>query len=124
MWSYEIDEEQRLVMSTAWDELTSAYVSEHQRNLTHDTRFNRKFFQLVDFTRVTAMALDHVAVRSLSREHIFSKESRRAFVAPTPLAWGLSRMIITLRELSGGEEKMEVFKSHDDALLWLYRDSL
>ena len=120
MWNYVIDEKRRLVITTAWDVLTNADVLEHREQLKSDTRFNSNFFQLVDFTQVTGIALDHVAVRALTHEHMFSREARRAFVALSPLAWGMSRMFITLREVSGGEEQMGVFKTHDEALRWLF----
>lgn len=119
MWSYHIDGERRLVTSTAWDLVTGAEILEHRRQLSADPRFRRSFFQLVDLTRVTGVALDYKAVEELSRDHIFSRKSRRAFVAPNLLAYGMSRMFITLRQLTGGVEQMEIFKNRDHALRWL-----
>jgi hypothetical protein len=65
--------------------------------------------------------MDHKTVQELTREHLFSRKSRRAFVAPSPLAYGLSRMFISIRQLSGGQEEMDVFKNRDKALWWLFR---
>lgn len=121
MFSYLIDEEQRLVISRGWDRLTSADILKHRRQLKSDTRFHRDFFQLVDFTNVTDIALNYKDVEELTREHMFSRKSRRAFVAPSPLAYGMSRMFIGISEFSGRAEMMEVFKTRDRALRFLLR---
>src|SRR5262249_31216194 len=118
-WKYEIDEEQRLVITTAWGVLTGEEIREHRRQLRNDARFHRSFFQLLDFTRVTGMNIGTMTVRELSRDHTFSRNSRRAFVAPSPLAYGMSRMFISIREVSGGAEEMQVFKNRNKAMQWL-----
>ena len=120
MWSYQIDEKRRLVITTAWDVLTSGDILEHRRKLTSDTHFSRDFFQLLDFTRVTDIAIDNRSIHTLAREHLFSRQSRRAFVAPSPMTYGMARMFITVRELAGGSEQMQVFNQCDEALSWLF----
>jgi hypothetical protein len=121
MWNYLIDEDRRLVITTAWDTLTGADILEHRRKLKSDPRFRRSSSQLVDLTHLTSVALDYKAVEELSREHVFSRKSRRAFVAPNLLAYGMSRMFIAIRALTGGTERMEVFKNRKEALRWLRR---
>ena len=106
MWSYEIDEERRLVITTAWDVVTSDEILEHRRQLKSDTRFRRTFFQLLDLTRVTGIALDYQTSLVLAHENLFSGDSRRAFVAPSPLAFGMSRMYITIRQFYGEAEQI------------------
>jgi hypothetical protein len=56
---------------------------------------------------------------TLSEQQIFSPRSRRAFIAKSPLAFGLSRMFASLRELRGGEEQIRIFDNRDEALGWL-----
>jgi hypothetical protein len=51
-WNYRIDEERRLVITTAWDRLTVAEVVDHQRKLLNDPAFQRDFFQFLDFADV------------------------------------------------------------------------
>jgi hypothetical protein len=119
MWNYLIDEDRRLVITTASDTLTGADILEHRRKLKGDPRFHRSFSQLVDLTDLTSVALDYKAVNELSREHIFSGKSRRAFVAPSLLAYGMSRMFISIRALTGGAERMDVFRTRNEALRWL-----
>src|SRR5262245_46933044 len=119
MWSYLINEDRHLVITSAWDELTGADILEHRRKLNSDARFHRSFYQLVDLTHVTSVALDYKTVEGLCCEHIFSRKSRRAFVAPSLLTQAMSRMFISIRTLSGGVEQMEVFKDRKTALRWL-----
>jgi hypothetical protein len=119
MWDYHIDENRHLVITTAWDTLTGADILEHRRKLKSDPCFHRCFSQLVDLTHLTSVALDYKAVDELSREHVFARKSLRAFVAPSLLAYGMSRMFISIRALTGGAERMEVFKNRNEALRWL-----
>ena len=117
--NYQIDEERRLVISTARDKFTGAEVVDHQRQLLNDPGFERDFFQLLDFADVIEMQIDRVTVAALARFDLFSAKSRRAFFAPTPLAFGISRMFMAFRE-AYGEEQMDVFTDRDEALRWLF----
>jgi hypothetical protein len=118
-WTYRIDEERRLVVTTAWNKITGTEAVEHQRKLLDDRSFARDFFQLVDASRVTEIQIDRVTVAQLARLDLFSAKSRRAFLAPSPLAYGVARMFMAFREAHGGEEQMQVFKERDAALHWL-----
>jgi hypothetical protein len=120
-WSYEIDKERRLVITTAWEVLTHAEVLEHQRRLTSDPNFNRDFFQLLELSRVTEIREENTFLPEICRPHIFSRRSRRAVVAASPLTFGLSRRFISMREAMGGAEQMQVFKDRDEALQWLLK---
>jgi hypothetical protein len=55
---YVIDEENRLVISSAWDRVTVAHVDTHQSKLSVDPHFNPDFKQLVEATAVTALDID------------------------------------------------------------------
>ncbi len=118
--NYRIDEERRLVITTAWDRLTGADVVDHQRKLLNDPGFERDFFQFLDFADVTEMQMDRVTVAALARFDLFSAKSRRAFFAPTALAFGMSRMFMAFREFHG-EEQMDVFTDRGEALRWLFK---
>jgi hypothetical protein len=121
MWSYQIDETRRLVFTTAWEVIDATDIQQHRQQLRYDVRFQRTFFQLLDFTRVTAVALDYQTILELTRENIFSRESRRAFVAPNPPAYAASRLYISIRQFSVEAEQMEVFKHCDEGLRWLFQ---
>jgi hypothetical protein len=116
--NYHIDEERRLVISTAWDRLTGAEVVDHQRKLQNDPRFERDFSQFLDLADVMEIQIDRINVAELARFDLFSAKSRRAFLAPNPLAYGMSRMFMAFRE-ANGEEQMRVFTDRHEALRWL-----
>lgn len=120
MWRFEIEDGRRLVVTTAWDVITAADIRQHRQQLTSDARFQRNFFQLLDFTEVAGVALDYETIVELSRENIFSRKSRRAFVAPGPNAYHASRVYISIRQFSEGAEQMEIFKHSDAAMRWLF----
>ena len=118
-WNFHIYPERRLVVTTAWDKVTGAEAVEHQRKLLNDPVFEPGFFQFLDLGDVTEIQIDRVTVEQLARPNIFSAQSRRACFAPTPLAYGMARMIMAFREAYGGEEQIQVFTDRDQALEWL-----
>src|SRR5262249_54445026 len=119
MWNYRIDQARKLVITTAWDLINAADIIDHRRQLRNDARFQRNFFQLLDFTRVTGVALDYETILELTREDIFSPESRRGFVAPNPAAFQASRTYISIRQFYDDAEQMEVFENSARALRWI-----
>jgi hypothetical protein len=116
--NYRIDEERRLVITTAWDRLTGAEVVDHQRKLQNDPGFSRDFFQFLDLADVMEIQMDRMTVAELARFDLFSAKSRRAFFAPNPLAYEMSRMFMAFRE-ANGEDQMRVFTDRNEALQWL-----
>ena len=118
-YNYQIDIERRLVITTAWGAVTGAEALEHQRRLLNDPAFERDFFHFLDFADVTEIHVDRATVAQLARIEVFSSQSRRAFFAPSLLAFGMSRMFIAFREGSGGQEQMKVFGDRKEALQWL-----
>ena len=116
--SYTIDEERRLVTSTAWDTLTADQVLEHQRQLQNDPAFDPDFSQLADFTLVVYLKMDAKTVMELSDVVVFSAKSRRAFIADNPFHYGMARMFAAFHKLSG-EDQIRVFTTRDEALQWL-----
>jgi hypothetical protein len=118
-YNYRVDIERRLVITTAWGAVTGAEALEHQHKLLNDPAFERDFFQFIDVADVTEIHIDRATVAHLARIDVFSAKSRRAFFAPSLLAFGMSRMFIAFREGSGGREQMKVFSDRKEALQWL-----
>jgi hypothetical protein len=92
---------------------------EPQRKLLNDPVFERDFFRFLDLADVTEIQMDTVTVAELAQLDLFSAKSRRAFFAPSSLAYGMSRMFVAFRDVHGGEEQMQVFKDRKEALQWL-----
>jgi hypothetical protein len=117
--SYEIDEERKLVITTAWESVTAVEALEHQRQIGSDVRFKPDLAHLLDLSRITAVNIDLTTMNELICHQLFSVKSRRAFiVGGNRLAHGLSRMFIALRIVTG-QEQMRVFADRDEALQWL-----
>jgi hypothetical protein len=116
--SYEIDEEHRLVITTAWEAVSAEEAIQLQDRIRSDTRVNPEFFHLVDLTRITSVDIDMTTMTELAARQSFAT-SRRAFVVGSnKLAYGMARMFIAQRRGTGGE-KMQVFAERNEALLWL-----
>jgi ATP phosphoribosyltransferase regulatory subunit HisZ len=119
-FSYKIDKQRRLVMSTAAGVLSKADVLWHQDQLLKDPDFDPSFSQLSDLTHVTGFDVTAAGMREMAARTIFSSESRRAVIVNNELGYGLSRMFEILRE-SKGERGIRVFRNLEEALDWMVR---
>jgi hypothetical protein len=121
-YGYSIDNARRLVISTGSDCLTSEEIQAHQDKLLNDPEFNPGFNQLIDVRGVTVVTLSAAEVRRLARRIMFSRLSRRAWVATLPAVFGVGRMLWAYHET--GEAPSEVCAFYDllPALKWLGLD--
>ena len=117
-FSYKIDKLHKLVTSIGTGVLTNNDCINHQRQLAADPDFDPMFFQLIDLTQVTSVALTAENVRPLAQTAVFSQGSRRALLANSDEVFGMARMFSILRE-TAGETEIKVFRSRDDAPLWV-----
>ena len=116
--TYEVDEEHRLVITTACGAVSAEEAIQLQHDIRSDTRVNADFFHLVDLTRITSVGVDMTAMTELAARQSFAT-SRRAFVVGSnKLAYGMARMFIALRSATG-EEPMQRFAERSEALHWL-----
>ena len=116
--SYEVDDEHRLVITTAWNCVSADEALELQHKIRSDTRLSNDFFHLVDLTRLTSVDIDVTTMTELAARQSFAK-SRRAFVVGSNrLAYGMARMFVALRRVTG-EDEMRVFEQRSEALRWL-----
>ncbi|HEV2196770.1 MAG TPA: hypothetical protein VGR55_14395 [Candidatus Acidoferrum sp.] len=107
---YKIDKERRLILTTGSGVLTLADAVSHMDKLSKDQDFDPNFSQIVDFTQVTRIELSADDIRRLAQRTIFSPSSRRAFIAPDEVAFGIGRMFQILRGLEG-EKGIRVFRT-------------
>ena len=115
---YKIDKERRLVLSTASGVFSRTDAQGHMERLVKDPDFDPSFSQISDFTQVTEFSISVEEIQELARRSVFSPQSRRAFIAPTDLAYGLGRMYEMLRE-NEGEMGIRIFRTLEDALDWV-----
>ena len=118
---YTIDKSQRMVFSKAYGILTDQDIISHQEMLRDDPDFDPGYSQLVDCTGVTkADDLSTDAIYELARRHLFGAESKRAFVAPKKLLYGLFRMFQILT--NDYPDELDVFRDMTEARKYLKLD--
>ena len=121
---YLIHRDRRLVVSTGWERVTFVELKAHQDQLGGDPDFDPTFNQLLDGTEVIELAVSIGQVRSLATRKLFSPTSRRAFVAPNPVVFGVGRMWTAYHEMATGLENVKIFYDLAAALKWLGLDEL
>jgi hypothetical protein len=114
---YKIDKERRLVLSTGSGVFSLADALSHQQRLSRDPDFDSSFSQIADFTYITRIDLSGDDIRQLAQTSIFAAHSRRAFIVPDEVTFGLGRMYAILRGFEG-EKGIPVFRTLDEVLDW------
>ncbi|MEQ9401593.1 MAG: hypothetical protein RJQ04_20675 [Longimicrobiales bacterium] len=118
--TYVLYPSQRLVRSRAFGVLTEAESWTHYTGLSEDAAFDPTFRQICDLTDVTKLEASSDFLRDLARKSVFAPGTRRAFVAPTALHFGLARMLQVFCDLEGSE--VGVFLTEEEAESWLGLD--
>jgi hypothetical protein len=117
---YVIDKKQGVVVTRAWDKLTDDDVLAHQRRLRADPAFDSGYRQLVDLSPVEQFGLTPGGVRALAAKDPWGPGARRAFVSPTDIAFGMTRMHQIL--LDDQLQEIAVFRTKSEARHWLGLD--
>jgi hypothetical protein len=115
--SYEIDTKRKLVVCRAWGVLSNGDLREHYRRLAADPNFDPSHAQIGDLREVTDFTVDSAMIESAARMPVFAAHSKRAFVAPRGVAFGLARMFAAHSAADG--QNLEVFSNLEDAEAWL-----
>jgi hypothetical protein len=119
-YSFVIDKQHRLVITTATGVFTTAEVLDHAQRLKRDPDFSPDLFLLFDLTAVTELRISTDDVRILSAISNFSPTSRRAIVAPSLFYFGMARMYeLTRSSSTTAPEAIQVFSDRSEALQWL-----
>lgn len=119
--SYTILPESRFVYTRGWGVVTDAMILAQAHALKGDPRFQPSFAQLYDLREAT-IAFTSEGIREVARVSPFGVGARRAFLSGTSDSlFGMVRMYEVLREPS--RDKVEVFRSPEDALRWLGSDA-
>ncbi|HKQ19781.1 MAG TPA: hypothetical protein VJW75_08545 [Candidatus Eisenbacteria bacterium] len=115
--SYLIDESRGLVFSRGWDVITDEEMASHAGTLRADPRFNPRFRQIIDFCDLTEIRLTVAGIHGVAQINPFHRDSRRAFVVPSEVAYGLARMFEAFT--NSDPEQFRVFRSIGPALEWV-----
>jgi hypothetical protein len=115
---FRIDLEKRRVWSYATGDLSYEDMTDHMNRLAKHPQFDPRFSQMLDFRGISIVGVTTEEVIALAEVRVFSPQSKRAFVAPEPLNFGLARMYEALRATKG-DDRIRVFRDYDEALEWL-----
>jgi hypothetical protein len=115
---YRIDVSIRRVFSAGAGHLSHEDLTGHMNRLARDPQFDPSFSQLLDFREVKTTDLNADRIMAVSETRIFSKESKRAFVAPEAYQFGLARMYEAYRAMKD-DHRIRVFTDYDEAIEWL-----
>ncbi len=115
--SYDIDPNERLVISRLSGVVTNDEVQIHNRSLRTDPQFDPSYRQLIDLTGITEIRITTDTVTTAAQNQYFTPGARRAFIATTDATFGLARMF-ALRAEAGGQT-IEVFRDRAKAEKWL-----
>ena len=120
--SFTLDTPRRLVRSRAWGALSERELLQHADNvhaLFDNGTLDSSWSQLADFSDVTSF--DEVSsdgIRQLAERNPWPRDSRRVVLAPSPIAFGLSRMYqLMLGSVEG--DRLQVVRTEADALALL-----
>jgi hypothetical protein len=117
---YTIDKLSGVVFSFAHGNVTDQDAYSHQDRLRKDPDFDPGFCQLFDYTKVTQVDLSSDAIHHLAERNPFGLGSCRAFVVPSDLLYGLSRMFQILTDHHPDE--LSVFRDMQEARKYLSLD--
>lgn len=115
--SYRIDTQQALVRMRAWGAVTSADLRDHYHRLVADPRFRPEYLHLTNLEAVTGFAIEACVIAEVASWPVFDVGTRRAIVAPSDVAFGLSRMFSLYAERVG--QNVRVFREAREAEHWL-----
>jgi hypothetical protein len=115
---YRIDRDARRVVSAVQGVYSFDVAVGRMRRLQKEPEFDPAYSLLIDFREATKIDLTHDEIVELSSIHVFSPESKRAYVVANPEQFGLARMFASYRS----PKKQHVFRVFTDmaeAVAWL-----
>ena len=115
--SYNVEIAERVVHTRAWGMLCNEDLRDYYRTLMSDARFRPDTSCLVNLEDVKVFALDSRVIAEVAAWPVFDVGVRRAIIAPSDVAFGLSRMFSVHAERVG--QNVAVFRTDVAAELWL-----
>jgi hypothetical protein len=92
------------------------------RRLQKDPEFDPTFSLLMDLRDATRVELSHSEIVELSNIHVFSADSKRAYVVASPEQFGLARMFASYKS-PRNKNVFHVFVDMAEAVAWLNADT-
>lgn len=114
---YRVDKSLGVVFSIADGVLDIEDCIQLKEALRSDPDFQSSFDQFLDLTKIVDCRLTPGELNLLAAQPLFSKDSRRVFVAPNDLVYGLSRMYQAFME--DHDSEIAVFRDRSEAMKWM-----
>ncbi len=114
---FEILPTHSLVLVKGWGVLKGDELVREQVELRQDSRVRPTMRQLIDMREVAEFEVSSDTLRHMATRHPFAPTARRALVASSDVAFGLSRMYQVLSD--GDGRVFGVFRELDQALAHL-----
>jgi hypothetical protein len=121
-WTYSIDKAREFMWVRASGVVTEAEVAIGAAKAVGDPDFGAHYRLLIDYSEATSISMSVDAVARFAQSKAFAPRSRRAFLATTPLAFGLGRMYEIYASLGDTSAPVRVFHDRAEALAWLNSD--
>jgi hypothetical protein len=118
--SYQIDKQNNVLVCKVSGALSADDVRKMRANLREDEAFSSDLYLLFDMLDNTEFGISPSEFRELAAESPMGKQSRRAYVAPSELAFGLLR--IFAGHSLADPAYFRVFRDLAEARLWLGLD--
>jgi len=99
--------------------VTYVDLTANRLRMTEDPAFRSDFNQLADLRDVTSVAVTVAEIREFALYSPYVPGTRRAMVAPTDVAYGLTRIYASYREVVSTEDQILIFRQLKDAEEWL-----
>ncbi len=115
--SYAMDPESRMVRCRAWGTLSNEDLRDHYAKMAADPQFAPGYCQLGDLSGVVALTADSATIAEVASRPVFDAEARRAIIAPSDAAYGVSRMFAIYAERAG--QDVRVFRGAPEAEQWV-----
>ena len=121
---YTVDRERGVLVARASGDLTDADLLDYAMALQADDTTSGTRHELVDLRDIqSGDGVTSSGVRQLAQfwRDAGVSDGKLAIIAESPVSYGMSRMYQTLRD--DGPDRIEVFRSEEDAWKWLADDS-
>lgn len=119
VFTYRIDQTQRLVTVEATGKVSIAEALEVQRRIRTDPTFDPAYAMLADYRAANLSDFDAAALRRNAESTPFLSVSPRAYVAGDDLGFGILRMFEIYNELGKHGPLIKVFRDMASALQWI-----
>jgi hypothetical protein len=119
---YDIDAERGLLRASFSGAISPAELLAWYGDLRAHPDFRDDLKEIADFTLTENQGWTTDEMKAVVSQEVFGPGAYRAFVGPTDLVYGLSRMYASFAKTEGQGGTIEVFRTVEDAQAWI--DSL